>query len=44
LPLQRGVTRWLAGNTLMLGRLAGILMLAIAAFGLWIELLPNFSS
>ncbi len=41
MPAQRVVTRWLAGNTAVLGRLAGVLMLAIAAFGVWTELLPN---
>ena len=40
-PLQRGVTRWLAGNSRVLGRVAGALMLAIAAFGIWVDVLPN---
>jgi cytochrome c-type biogenesis protein len=40
-PLQRGVTSWLAGNTLVLSRITGILLLAIAAFGVWSEILPN---
>jgi cytochrome c-type biogenesis protein len=40
-PLQRGMTRWLAGNAQALGRLAGALLLAIAAFGIWVEVLPN---
>ena len=40
-PVQRGVTRWLAGNSSALGRLAGVLMLAIAAVGIWIDVLPN---
>ena len=40
-PLQRALTRWLAGNSQALGRLAGVLMLAIAAFGLWVDVLPN---
>ena len=43
-PLQRGLTRWLAGNTQVLDRLAGALLLAIAAFGLWSDLLPNLRS
>ncbi|MBA2598615.1 MAG: hypothetical protein H0V00_18495, partial [Chloroflexia bacterium] len=37
MPVQRGITRWLAGNSLVLGRLAGVLLLAIAAFGIWID-------
>jgi len=41
MPVQRGITRWLAGNSLVLGRLAGVLLLAIAAFGIWIDVLPN---
>ncbi len=40
-PLQRGITRWLAGNSHLLGRLSGVLLLAIAAFGIWVDLLPN---
>ncbi len=40
-PAQRGVTRWLAGNSQALGRLSGVLMLAIAAFGIWVDVLPN---
>jgi cytochrome c-type biogenesis protein len=41
IPVQRGVTRWLAGNAEALGRLAGALMLVIAVFGIWTEVLPN---
>lgn len=40
-PLQRGITRWLAGNAQALGRLAGVLLLVIAAFGIWVDVLPN---
>lgn len=40
-PRQRGVTRWLAGNATVLSRVAGALMLAIAAIGLWVDVLPN---
>jgi cytochrome c-type biogenesis protein len=40
-PLQRGITRWLAGNAQAVGRLAGALLLAIAAFGIWVDVLPN---
>jgi cytochrome c-type biogenesis protein len=40
-PLQRGTTRWLAGNTQALGRLAGVLLLVIAAFGIWVDVMPN---
>ncbi len=36
-PMQRGITRWLAGNSQVLGRLAGAVLLAIAAF----DVLPN---
>lgn len=40
-PLQRGITHWLAGNAQALGRLAGALLLAVAAFGIWVDVLPN---
>jgi cytochrome c-type biogenesis protein len=40
-PIQRGLTRRLAGNARALGRLAGVLLLAIAAFGIWVDVLPN---
>ncbi|MBA2595033.1 MAG: hypothetical protein H0V00_00215 [Chloroflexia bacterium] len=40
-PLQRSITRWLAGNAQELGRFAGALLLAIAAFGIWVDVLPN---
>ena len=41
MPMQRGITRWLAGNSQALGRAAGAVMLAIAVFGLWVDVLPN---
>ena len=41
MPVQRGITRWLAGNSQALGRLSGALLIAIAAFGIWVDLLPN---
>lgn len=40
-PLQRGVTRWLSGNSLVVSRVAGALLIAIAAFGLWVDILPH---
>ena len=40
-PLQRSATRWFAGNSVMIGRVAGAMMLAIAAFGLWVDVVPN---
>jgi hypothetical protein len=42
LPMQRSITRWLAGSAQALGRLAGVAMLAIAIFGIWVDVLPNF--
>lgn len=41
LPAQRGVTRWLAGNSQALGRLSGALLIGIAALGIWVDILPN---
>lgn len=43
-PLQRGLTRTLAGNAQIHTRLAGALLVAIAVIGLWAELLPNLTS
>ena len=43
LPMQRGITRRLAGGSRALGRLAGALLLAIAAFGIWVDVLPNLA-
>lgn len=40
-PAQRGMTRWLAGNSQALGRLSGLLLIGIAAFGLWVDVIPN---
>ncbi len=44
LPAQRGMTRWLAGNSRVLGRVAGVLMIAIALFGIWADIVPNLRS
>ena len=41
LPAQRGITRWLAGNAQLLGRASGVLLIAIALFGFWVDVLPN---
>ncbi|MDQ3226564.1 MAG: hypothetical protein M3Q50_08045, partial [Chloroflexota bacterium] len=41
MPLQRGITRWLAGSAQALGRVAGALLIAIAVFGIWVDVLPN---
>lgn len=41
MPLQRAITRWLAGNSQLLGRVAGAVLIAIAIFGVWTDLLPN---
>jgi cytochrome c-type biogenesis protein len=41
LPAQRAITRWLAGNSQALERFSGALLIAIAFFGIWIDLLPN---
>lgn len=43
-PAQRGITRRLAGSSRALGRLAGGLLLAIAAFGIWVDVLPNLGA
>ena len=41
LPAQRGITRWLAGNAQLLGRASGVLLIGIALFGFWVDVLPN---
>jgi cytochrome c-type biogenesis protein len=40
-PAQRAITRWLAGNSQALERLAGALLVLIALFGIWIDIVPN---
>jgi cytochrome c-type biogenesis protein len=41
LPAQRGITRWLAGNAQLLARVSGVLLVGIALFGFWVDVLPN---
>jgi cytochrome c-type biogenesis protein len=38
-PLQRGITRWLAGIAQVLSRVSGALLVAIAVFGIWVDLI-----
>lgn len=38
---QRRLTGWLAGNHALLGRISGAVLVAIGAFGIWAEVLPN---
>ena len=40
-PVQRGLTRWLAGKSQALGRVSGALLLAITALGIWVDVVPN---
>ncbi|MDQ3694394.1 MAG: cytochrome c biogenesis protein CcdA [Chloroflexota bacterium] len=40
-PLQRSITHWLAGHARAWDRLAGAVLLAIAAFGIWVDIVPN---
>lgn len=42
-PLQRRFTKVLASNYVLLGRLAGILLIGIGLFGVWAEVLPNIT-
>jgi cytochrome c-type biogenesis protein len=39
-PLQRRFTRWMSGNYNLLTRASGVLMVAIALFGIYVDLLP----
>ena len=43
LPLQRRATGWLTQNYKFLTRVSGALLLGIGVFGLWTEVLPQFS-
>lgn len=43
-PLQRRFTGWLATNARLVGRLAGVTLLAIGAFGLWVDVLPTLGA
>lgn len=40
-PAQRRITRWLAGQHTLVGRLAGIVLVAIGLFGFWVDVRPN---
>lgn len=40
-PLQRRFTSLLTRNYALIGRLSGALLVAIAIFGVWVEVLPN---
>lgn len=42
-PSQRGLTRWLAHHATLLGRLSGALLIGIALFGFWVDVLPNLN-
>lgn len=42
LPLQRRFVRMLAHNHLMFARISGVLLIAIGAFGIFTELLPQY--
>ena len=43
-PLQRHLTRWLAGRYSLLTRASGLILLGIGLFGLWAEVLPSLPS
>lgn len=40
-PVQRLVTEWLTAHYVAIGRLSGVLLIVIAVFGVWTEVLPN---
>lgn len=44
LPAQRAITRWLAGNSQALERFSGALLIAIALFGIWVDIVPTLRS
>jgi len=43
LPLQRRATGWLTNNYKTLTRVSGVLLLAIGLFGVWTEILPQYT-
>lgn len=40
-PVQRRVTGWLTSHYVWIGRLSGAMLIAIAVFGIWTEVIPN---
>ena len=40
-PVQRHITRWLARHYAIVGRLSGALLIAVAMFGFWADVLPS---
>ncbi len=40
-PVQRRITRWLTSHYVVIGRFSGAMLITIAFFGFWTEVLPN---
>lgn len=40
-PVQQRMTRWLARHYAIIGRLSGALLIGVAIFGFWVDVLPN---
>ncbi|MEJ7839664.1 MAG: cytochrome c biogenesis protein CcdA [Thermomicrobiales bacterium] len=40
-PMQRQMTSWLTRHHLIVGRLSGLLLIGVAVFGFWTDVLPN---
>ncbi len=40
-PVRQNFTRWLTSHYVAIGRLSGVMLIGIALFGLWTEVLPN---
>ncbi len=43
MPLQRRATGWLTQNYKLLTRISGVLLLGIGLFGVWTEIIPQFT-
>ncbi len=41
-PVQTHITRWLAKHYAIVGRLSGALLIVVAVFGFWVDVLPSF--
>ena len=42
-PAQRQLTGWLTRHYAVVGRLSGVLLVAIGLFGLWVDIVPNLN-
>ncbi len=41
MPVQRSITSWLARHYAIVGRLSGALLIAVAVYGFWVDVVPS---